>query len=386
METMNRLADDATVVQRILDHIDHHTTDVGARTLREPVENYRSEARFAAERRVLRRWPVPFCPSLALPDAGSYVAREAAGTPLVAVRGRDGVARVFRNACRHRGSAVAAGAGCEKSFMCRYHGWTYDLDGRLRHVPHEEGFPGLDKSTRGLVAVEASEHQGLVFVTQEVVTPETLTRETGAPGDAELDALPPIVPAGYRLAGFVEQDMQANWKIVVESFLEGYHIRTTHEDTFYPVQFDNLNVVESFGANSRIAFPFRAIHRQRAVAPAERTTDGTLTFVYHLFPNVLVATFPGRIIVVALEPVALDRTRFYTWQLTNQDPDDAGAQATLQRGGDLVNAGAAQDRDVVCAIQRSLGSGANEFFEFGLFEAAIVHFHTTLRAALDGVG
>jgi phenylpropionate dioxygenase-like ring-hydroxylating dioxygenase large terminal subunit len=375
MKTMPRLADDPTVVQRILDHVDHHTTDVGERTLREPVENYRSEARFAAEWRVLRRWPTPFCPSLALPDAGSYVAREMAGTPLLAVRGRDGVARVFRNACRHRGAQVAAGAGCEKSFMCRYHGWTYDLDGRLRHVPHEEGFPGLDKSTRGLVGVETSERQGLVFVTQD---PPPF-------GDAELDALPPIVPPGYRLAGFLEQDMAANWKIVVESFLEGYHIRTTHEDTFYPVQFDNLNVVESFGPNSRIAFPFRAIHRQRTLPPEQRTADGTLTFVYHLFPNVLVATFPGRIIVVALEPVALDRTRFYTWGLTNQDPVDDDAQAALQRGGDLVNAGAAQDREVVCAIQQSLDSGANEFFEFGLFESAIVHFHETLRAALDAV-
>jgi phenylpropionate dioxygenase-like ring-hydroxylating dioxygenase large terminal subunit len=375
METMQPLADDATVVQRILDHIDHHTTDVGQRTWREPVDDYRCEARFAAERRVLRRYPTPFCPSIALPDAGSYVAREAAGTPLVAVRGRDGVARAFRNACRHRGAQVAEGAGCETSFMCRYHGWTYDLDGRLRHVPHEEGFPGLDKSTRGLVPVQASEHQGLVFVTQE---PPALF-------DAELDALPPLVPSGYRLVAFVEQDMPANWKVVVESFLEGLHIRTTHEDTFYPVQFDNLNVVEAFGPNSRVAFPFRAIHRQRELPPGERTTDGTLTFVYHLFPNVLVATFPGRIIVVALEPVALDRTRFHTWALTNQDPACAEAQAALERGGDLVNAGAAQDREVVCAIQRSLHSGANEFFEFGLFESAIVHFHETLRAALDAV-
>lgn len=373
---MHRLADDPTVVQRLLDHIDQHTTDVGTRTWREPVLHYRSETRFAAEQRVLRRWPTPFCPSAALAEPGAYVAREAAGTPLLAVRGRDGVARVFRNACRHRGAEVASGAGCANSFACRYHGWTYDLDGSLRHVPHEQGFPGLDKGSRGLVAVESSEHRGLVFVTQDAP----------ARTDAELDALPPLVPPTYRFAGFGEQDVPANWKIVVESFLEGYHIRTTHEDTFYPVQFDNLNVVEAFGWNSRIAFPFQSVLGQRKRPPAERTTDGTLTFVYHLFPNVLVATFPHRIVVVALEPVALDRTRFYTWLLTDQELGDGAVGDALRRGGDLVDAGAAQDRDVVCAIQRSIASDANEFFEFGLFESAIVRFHERLGTALAALG
>jgi phenylpropionate dioxygenase-like ring-hydroxylating dioxygenase large terminal subunit len=145
MSTTTPLADDATVVQRILDHIDKKTTDLGETVWREPVEHYRSAARFDAEREVLRRFPVGFCPSAALPAAGTYVAREAAGTPLLAVRGDDGRVRAFRNACRHRGTQLVSGAGCEKAFVCRYHGWTYALDGRLRHVPDEHGFPGLDK-------------------------------------------------------------------------------------------------------------------------------------------------------------------------------------------------------------------------------------------------
>jgi phenylpropionate dioxygenase-like ring-hydroxylating dioxygenase large terminal subunit len=376
METMSQLADDATVVQRILDHIDNETTDLGEITWREPVEHYRSEARFAAERHlVLRRHPVPFCPSAALPEAGSYVARDAAGTPIVAVRGGDGQARAFRNACRHRGTQLVAGAGCEKAFMCPYHGWTYDLDGRLRHVPHEHGFPGLDKSARGLVPVETVERHGLVFVTQD------------APGvaDADLDRLPPLLGPGYRLLATDEREVPANWKILVEGFLEGYHIRSTHAETFYPLQFDNLNVVERFGRHNRIAFPYRAINRLRSVPPAARSADGTLTYVYHLFPNAMVASFPGRRFMVALEPLATDRTRLITYLLSDRDLDDGEAQEALQRGASLVDAGAAEDRAVACAIQRSLASGANEFFEFGLFEAAIAHFHRSLQAAIDAV-
>ena len=371
--TTSQLADDPTVVQRIFDHIDNKTTDLGEGTWREPVEHYRSEARFALERtRVLRRYPTGFCPSAALPTPGSYVAHDAAGTPLVAIRGNDGRVRAFRNACRHRGTQLADGSGCEKALVCRYHGWTYNLDGSLRHVPHEHGFPGLDKHKRGLVPVETVETQGIVFVTQDgPVSPET-----------QLGELPPLIAPSYRVVGSTEIDTPANWKIVVESFLEGYHIRSTHPETFYPRQYDNLNVIERFGRNNRITFPYRAVDKLRDVAPAERTADGKLTYVYHLFPNVMVATFPGRIVMVVLEPTAIDNTRLVTYLLTDRPPDDVPAQDTLKRGGDFVNLGAIEDRDVSIAIQRGLASGANDFFEYGLFEGAIGHFHRTLHAAI----
>jgi phenylpropionate dioxygenase-like ring-hydroxylating dioxygenase large terminal subunit len=184
--------------------------------------------------------------------------------------------------------------------------------------------------------------------------------------------------------GSVEREVAANWKIFVEGFLEGYHIRTTHTRTFYPLQYDNLNVVERRGPHSRIAFPYRSVEKQRAVAPAARSVDGMLTYVTHLFPNAMLATFPGRILFVVIEPLAIDRTRFVTTALTNRDADDGEVKAALERGKDLVDGGASEDQEMACAIQQSLASGANEFFEFGLFEGAIGHFHRTLQAALDG--
>jgi len=371
MEPTAPLATDPSVIERIFDHIDHGTTDTAEAVWREPVEHYRSEARFRAEREiVLRRTPTAFCPSAALPTAGSYVARDAAGTPILAVRGIDGRVRAFRNACRHRGTQLVAGTGCQKAFVCRYHGWSYGVDGSLRHVPHEHGFPGLDKSARGLVPVDAVEAQGLVLVTQEARS-----------GRGPVDPLPLLAPPAFRWVDTYEREVPVNWKILVEGFLEGYHIRPTHAQTFYPVQYDNLNVVERFGRNNRITFPYRAVEKLRSVDPAARSADGKLTYVYHLFPNVMVATFPGRILMVALEPEAIDRTRQITYALTDREEGDAEGRA--RRGGDLIDAGAAEDREVACAIQRSLGSGANEFFEFGLFEGAIGHFHRTLQAALD---
>ena len=371
MAQTNPLADELSVIQRLLDHIDKETTDTGTSSWREPVANYLSPERFEAERRLLRRHTIALCPSAALATPGSYLARDVAGAPLLAVRGDDGRARVFLNTCRHRGVQVATGAGCQRAFACRYHGWTYGLDGSLRHVPHESGFPGLDKAARGLVELPSLERHGLVFAAQE------------APLDvAAVNALPGLIDPSFRCVDVSELDIAANWKVLVEGFLEGYHIRATHPQSFYPLQFDNLNVVEAFGSNNRIAFPYKSILGQRKRAPSARTADGVLTFVYHLFPNVMVATFPGRIIMVVLEPVAIDRTRFVTYSLTNRDAADPDALEASQRGRDLVNMGAAEDREVACSIQKSLASGANEFFEFGLYEAAIGHFHRTLHAVL----
>jgi phenylpropionate dioxygenase-like ring-hydroxylating dioxygenase large terminal subunit len=371
-DAMTPLSDDQSVAQRILDHIDHKTTDLGDSTWREPVWHYQSPERFAAElEKVLRRCPTPFCPSAALPERGSYLAREASGTPLLAVRGRDGHVRVFRNACRHRGTQLANGSGCEKAFVCRYHGWTYGLEGALLHVPHEYGFPGLDKTARGLVAVAAVEREGMVFATQEGPAIDSGPVET-----------PRLLSSSQRLLNTDEREVLANWKIVVEGFLEGYHIRSTHRDTFYPIQFDNLNVVETFGRNGRIAFPYRRINKLREVAPGERSLDGMLTYVYHLFPNVMLATFPNSVVMVVLEPVATDRTRLITYTLTDRTDHDA-EQDVEKHSRDFLRAGTAEDRAVAEGIQRGLASRANEFFEFGRFEALIGHFHRTLQVLID---
>jgi phenylpropionate dioxygenase-like ring-hydroxylating dioxygenase large terminal subunit len=373
---MARLLDDQSVVQRVLDHIDHKTTDTSEECWREPVAHYRSPERLDLERTlVFRRYPTPLCPSAALPDVGSYIAREAAGTPLLAVRGKDGVVRVFRNACRHRGTQIAEGSGCAKGFVCPYHGWTYLLDGSLQHVPHEHGFPGLDKSLHGLVPVHAVERSGLVIVTQD----------GSYTGDTGLDDISSLIPAHAKLIESNVQETAANWKILIDSFLEGYHTRFTHRDTFYPVQYDNLSVVETFARNHRITFPFRTIEKLRHVPPAERTIDGrVLTFVYHLFPNVSVVTLPEHIRVLVYEPLSVDRTRVFGYTLSAPSPRyEAKGAVEFERAREFAEAGGREDTAVSLAIQRALTSGANEHFVFGRFEGAVADFHRNLGALID---
>ncbi len=370
---MTTLLDDRSMVQRVFDHIEHGTTDTSDSIWREPVANYRSPLRLDAERALLRRLPVPFCPSAALPQEGSYLARDAAGTPLFAVRGADGVVRAFRNACRHRGVQVASGAGCAKAFACRYHGWTYGLDGSLRFVPHEDGFPGLDRESHGLVPVTAVERAGLVFVAQ-----------APRPGDSGLlDELPELIASNQKLFASGEFTLPANWKLFLEGFLEGYHIKTTHPTSFLPYGFDNLNVIEHFGRNSRVTFPFQRIQKQAALPPEARRVEGALTYVYQVFPNAIVTVLSRHTVFLILEPISLTETRVSSWRLSNRSASESTGTEDAQRDAAFVNdTGGAEDAAMVTSIQRGMAAGANEFFTYGRFEGAIAHFHRELDRLL----
>jgi phenylpropionate dioxygenase-like ring-hydroxylating dioxygenase large terminal subunit len=367
---MTALLSDHEITERVLAHIERRTTDVGCEVWREPVANYRSPARLQAEiERVLLRIPAVFCPSTALAEPGSFVARDVCGRPVVAVRGEDGVVRAFKNVCRHRGMRVARDSGCTRVFICGYHGWTYGLDGHLRHVPHEHGFPGLDRAQHGLAPLTAIEKQGMVFIAQQ---PASAALLEDLPDNIDLSGAPCSVSAS---------ETEANWKIVLEGFLEGYHIRATHPQSFLPYGFDNLNVVECSGRHSRVTFPFQRIRKLAQVPPEQRCLTGFVTSVYHIFPNALITVLSNHTNLIVLEPVNVERTNVVRYTFENTSAAARTPEA-VQRDTDFVATGAAEDREVVCAIQRGLASGANDSFVFGHFESAIVHFHRTLDAEL----
>ncbi|MEM8769501.1 MAG: aromatic ring-hydroxylating dioxygenase subunit alpha [Pseudomonadota bacterium] len=365
---------DQEVIERVFEHIDAGTTDRGDEVWLEPTEHYRSEDRFQAELALMRQLPMPFAPSLALENTGDYIARPLAGIPILVVRHEDGGLRAYRNACRHRGVTVAEGSGCTRVFSCRYHGWAYNLDGELTHVPHESGFPGLDKATNGLVPVHGvTEQSGLVFVSIE------------DPIDAgALVELPDLI--GHDQAIFARNDGESefNWKLNIEATLEGYHIKPTHRESFYPYGYDNLNVVETFGPNARVTFPFRRIEKLRAVPPAERDIRGMVTYAYNIFPTASVAMLSNHTAVSFSEPLSPTRTHYYSYRIGQRVDDPEGEAAVRMRrdASFVADTGSKEDAEMVQRIQKGLASGANTHFTYGHFERAITNFHRSLTERL----
>ena len=369
------LLNDDQAIDRIFTHIDNGTTDLGDTIWKEPVENYYSLERFNAEIALLRKLPIPYCPSAALPQNGSYIARNASKTPLLVVRGEDGEVRAFINACRHRGMQVANGSGCKKkAFVCPYHAWTYSLEGKLKRIPGEDGFPDLNKDDHGLVEVSAIEKGGIVYVQQD--------------GQIDINSLEKCLDYFTDDQEMFQQGEvtdKANWKLLTETLLEGYHIKSLHRDTFYPYGLDNINLVETFGPNSRVIFPFKRIEKLRDLQPNERKIKGTVTAVYHLFPNASVSLLSKHSNLTIMEPIAPNQVKLVTYLMTN--PETKGSTATLEdarRDALFVNeSGQDEDREAARAIQETVTAPANTHLTFGYFEKAIVNFHSHLSKHLD---
>jgi choline monooxygenase len=381
--TKASVADDVEIVRRIFAHIDASTTDEGD-AWREPVENYLDPIRFTNELETLRSFPSVFMPSAAIPNSGDHAERVTFGIPLFAVRDRDGRARVFRNSCRHRGMALVEGPGCSHALVCRYHGWTYRLDGSLSHVPHAEAFPDLDISARGLVEVNSREVDGLIVIGP--LQPPTSQQHADAAMAALADGSPwrdKLLPAGQLFT--VRPALRAmNWKVLVEQFLEGYHIRTTHKETFYPIQYDDLNVIEAFGPNTRITFPYKNIERLRDRPESSWNVGHRVTYVYHLFPNVMVATFPNQVLVITIDPIDVDHTTVTIYAMVTPDvAKRVSANADAAAGArNLLNEGGVEDNEMSEGVQQGLHAGANTFVEFGKHESAIGRFHSNLDERL----
>jgi phenylpropionate dioxygenase-like ring-hydroxylating dioxygenase large terminal subunit len=268
---------------------------------------------------------------------------------------------------------VAEGSGCAKAFSCPYHAWTYGLDGTLKGVPGQDGFPGLDRSQRGLKEVAALERGGIVYVQQD-----------GEIDPRQLDDALDYFEADQVLFDQRVLTDRANWKLLYETLMEGYHIKSLHRDSFYPFGFNNLNVVETFGPHSRVVYPFQRIEQIRSLEPSQRKVGGLVTSVYMLFPNASISVLSKHANLVILEPVSPTQSQWVIYSVVNSSHSDNPITIEeAQRDAAFVNdSGQEEDRAAATAIQETLASGANTHLTFGYFEKAIVHFHQQLEQAL----
>lgn len=377
---MSKFMSDSEVVARIHQHIANKTTDRGDEVWSEPVENYCAEERYEQELALFRSVPIPFCPSTALAKTGDYIAKTASGTPLIVARGKDGQVRAFKNACRHRGTELVDGKGCAGAFVCPYHGWSYGLDGALLGIPHEDGFPNFDRLSNGLFEVGVIEKNGIIFVVQEN-SAANMEHATGM-----LNGLEHVLKEDQIIFAESENIIEANWKLHLESFLEGYHIKPAHKTTFFPFGYDNMNVIEFCGPHSRVTFPFRRIEQIKDPFADDYDVSDKLTYVTHMFPNVILAELSHHRTLGILEPISVSQTKMTTYHMT-KSTDEAGkeeALAAAKRDMAFVNeTGQLEDIAMVTGIQRSLHSRANDVFTFGHFEPAIVHFHQKMTQYLS---
>jgi choline monooxygenase len=221
-----------------------------------PVRFYLDPDLYAEERRRIfaRSWQFLGLEA-DLCEPGDYVHRELAGFPVVAVRDEAGEVRAFHNVCRHRaGPLVDEPRGrCEGAFVCRYHGWRYALDGRLRSATGFGAAEGFDPRALALIPLKIAAWRGLLFVNADLDAAPL--EDLVAPIDAALGQRTfPAEP--YRES----HPIACNWKVYVENYLEGYHVEMVHptlagqvEASTYTVRMEGEVAIHEVQARSGVA-------------------------------------------------------------------------------------------------------------------------------------
>ena len=234
---------------------------------------------------------------------GDFFTFDLLGEPLLLVRGQDGNLRAFYNVCRHRAGPPAEGCGSRKLFRCGYHGWTYDLDGRLLNAPEFEDVADFRASDFALAPVRAEEWFNLMFVNLD---PDAASlREALGPMKAQAEKFD--FPS-MRLYERHTYDMKCNWKTYIDNYLEGYHLPSVHPALNRELDYGSY-LVEPRDRYVRQWSPIRGAQAGDAMPRRYQETRADLTTDYFwMFPNWMLNCYPDNVSLNIILPLEPERT------------------------------------------------------------------------------
>ncbi|MDQ6817600.1 MAG: aromatic ring-hydroxylating dioxygenase subunit alpha [Actinomycetota bacterium] len=323
----------------------------------------------------------------ALPSPGSYMTARVGSQPVLVVRDEHHRLRAYRNVCRHRASRLLSGSGqCKGAIRCRYHGWTYRFDGSLIGVPEGLMFgKRVDKSALSLMPARVEELCGLVFVNLDEEAPALAELV----GDLPRRLAPYRIPS-LRTFGGGTGDQPANWKVVVENYIEGYHIPIAHPGLMRMLDYKHYDV-EVYENHVWFDAPLRrkpsSNRLERLYAqlvepmPGLGEEDQRVWRYAFIYPNTAIDLYPDQVNTWQLMPDGTGRTHD-VWGAFRPAASSVRTRAVQWMNQRLNTLVLKEDIDLVGNVQQGLETRGYECGPLSRREAAVAWFADRVRAEL----
>ena len=317
------------------------------------------------------------------PQEGSYRLLDLPFAPVFVVRGKDGQLRAFLNACAHRGATVLkAKEGVGKSLTCQFHGWTYDLTGKLLNVPDAQSFQGLQMDKLSLTPVRCELWGGMVFVNLEQKAPPLL--ESIAPIASRYSQ---IADAPLRVVERTFAEAECNWKVMLDAFRESYHVDMTHRETISRmvtapntecILYPNGHWTMLIPYLPAVSFAGAEMLKTLAPLPGAESPEFTQNIpIVGIFPNMLFAFQHGGFPLLQIWPIDNKRCRVsFTWFGMHWGDGPRPAAWDLIIAG--FNQVFAEDIGNTAAIQRASEAEPHRGMPLSDKEVIVYQFHAEL--------
>ncbi len=308
-----------------------------------------------------------------LKKSGSHIVAQIGDKPVIVVRNRQDEIKGFMNVCRHRGGPLAYENGHSNMLTCRYHGWTYTLDGQLKAAPEMQSTPNFDICQYHLPQVHVALWQGLVFVCVNAEATEKISVETLYAGIAEN-----ILPIRLDLMQFSHRDtyhVKCNWKVYMDNYLEGYHLPMVHPEL------NKLLDYRSYQTELHSWYSYQYSPLETVNNPGNFYGDGRAHY-YCIFPNTMLNIMPGRLQANIVLPNGIDETIVH-FDYYYADIESETTKKLVEQ--DLAMSDNIQKEDMqICEfVQKGLRSGSYDQGRLCMKrETGVLHFQELWRKTL----